>query len=108
MKKLVCSSLVLFLYGCSSAPNLPDPWVLGTVVKEQNYFYCESCPRATKLSKQIYQPLEPDESTVAILPIVESVPLSIMNKKRRVNKYKRHKYHKKVTNKSKQCIQWGY
>lgn len=60
INKLTGLITVLGLVGCSTNPlptNIPR---LFTQEINQEYVYCESCPKPTDLSLQVYKPLEPD------------------------------------------------
>ena len=98
---------LILVTGCSSnPPDLPTSWKLATTSKTQNYYYCESCPLPTKLTNQVYQPLEPDEPIVAVKPVVEPAPvIKIKNTAKRRHKVK-HK-HKQTQIQNKQCIKWS-
>jgi hypothetical protein len=100
--------------GCSSSPTLPSQWTLKTTSKTQNYYYCESCPQASKLTNQVYQPLEPDTPVVAVAPVALAEtpikPIKITKPQRshpQAHQKFRHR-HKRVQSKPKQCIQWSY
>lgn len=97
------------MFGCSNTPKLPNTWALKTTPKSQNYYYCESCPQPTKLTNQVYQPLEPDNPVVIVKPVAVAEPLKITNNKRRHNQpHKKTKHRrKKVQSKPKQCVQWS-
>ena len=96
----------VFLCGCTSAPPLPDTWSLNTTPKTQNYFYCASCPKPSKLVHQVYQPLEPDTPVIVAKPVAE--PVKVVNHLRSRKKvHKKRIKHKKVQYKPKQCIQWS-
>ena len=100
------------MFGCTSAPQLPNTWTLKTTPKSQNYFYCESCPQPTKLTNQVYQPLEPDSPIFVAKPVAEPVQI-INNPRSQKNENKERRHHKKAKFKSKpvqpkQCIQWSH
>ena len=117
MKALTLSLFGLssaMIFGCSSAPQLPNTWTLKTTPKSQNYFYCESCPQPTKLTNQVYQPLEPDEPVIITEPIASAEPLKITNNQRKplTKSQRSHKKHHKSKHsrkpvQPKQCIQWS-
>lgn len=93
--------------GCSSTPALPNNWTLKTKPLNQSYYYCESCPQATKLSSHAYQPLEPDDPVIEIKQVSEPRVIKIKNV-RSPKKHKKHRVNrKKLKNKPKQCIQWS-
>lgn len=99
--------LMVIITSCSSAPVLPDTWKLGTATKSQNYYYCESCPEPTKLTNQVYQPLEPDEPLVVVKPVADPTSvIKINNISKRKHKVKTHK-HKHAQVQTKQCIKWS-
>lgn len=106
--------LVVVITGCSSAPALPETWKLGTTSKSQNYYYCESCPQPTKLTNQVYQPLEPDEPLVVVKPVAEPTPVTkapvikITKTPKRRYITKKHNHKRKQTQvQTKQCIKWS-
>lgn len=115
MKRLICNFLMGFIVeifgGCSSAPNLPKQWVLNTTSKTQNYFYCESCPTSTKLTKQEYRILEPDEPIIIKKPIIEPTQPTLNTTRRKGaaknNSKTRNKKRKHKPHNQKQCIQWS-
>lgn len=101
-------ALAIVLAACSSDKPAPfSPTYLSTTPNGQAYFYCESCPAPTKLTKGAYKPLEPDE------PIIEEKPQSsnqiiITNNKRSIHKpRKKYKHKPKVKKIQPQCIQWS-
>lgn len=100
----ICLSIGLF--GCSSS-TVPTVKPLATTSKVQNYYYCESCPQPTKLVKQEYLPLEPDEPVVEIKPVVvaeatKPIKRSVKHKKH----HKRKPQKNSQTNRKLQCVQW--
>lgn len=115
MNKVLISGLAglisVGLMGCSSLPELPNTWTLNTTTKSQNYSYCasESCPPITKLTNQVYEPLEPDEPIIVTTAVAE--PIKITNTKRSKPKLRKHKKRhvrrKKSLSQPKQCIQWS-
>lgn len=98
--------LGISLLGCSSSA-VPSVKNLAATSKTQNYYYCESCPVPTKLVKQEYLPLEPDEPIIKIEPVVISAQTKPT--KRRI-KHKKHRKRKSTinsqTNRKLQCVQW--
>lgn len=107
-------ALAVAVVACSSDKPAPAaPKFLGTTSKSQTYFYCESCPAPTKLTKGAYKPLEPDEPITEVKPVVEVKPVTITNNKRSKHKArKKIKHHKnqvvrKRPNLQRQCIQWS-
>ena len=86
--------LLMGLTGCCIVAKSHSP-VLGTKAMGQQYYYCASCPVPTKLTNQVYQPLEPDIPIEVSPPIIQP-------------KYVKHKAirHKRKVAKPKQCIQW--
>lgn len=113
MNKVLISGLAglisVGLMGCSSLPELPNTWTLNTTTKSQNYSYCvsESCPPVTKLTNQVYEPLEPDEPIIVTTAVVE--PIKITNTKRSKPKLRKHKkrHVRRKNTQPKQCIQWS-
>lgn len=110
MKNNIISAICIgaLVGGCSSVPNLPDSYKLGTTKQgTASYYYCESCPAPTKLSKQVYKPLEPDEPVIVNHPVAtpEVVKVNHHKKRRKI----KHKPIKKPTKKSKpsQCLVWS-
>lgn len=105
-KSLIVGISIISLFGCSSS-TVPSVQKLATTLKTQNYYYCESCPKPTKLVKQEYLPLEPDEPIITNKPIV--VPVQTKPTKRRI-KNKKHRKRKSTinsqTNRKLQCVQW--
>lgn len=107
-------ALAAAVVACSSdKPALLAPKYLGTTPNSQAYFYCESCPTPTKLTKGAYKPLEPDEPVVDVKPALDNKPIVITNNKRSKHKaqkkFKHHKKHvvRKRPNLQRQCIQWS-
>ena len=100
----ICLSIGLLGCGSSTVPSIQK---LATTSKSQNYYYCESCPAPTKLVKQEYLPLEPDEPVVEVKPIVVAEPVKPV---KRSIKHKRHHKRKPIknsqTNRKLQCVQW--
>lgn len=102
-------ALAIVLAACSSDKPAPfSPTYLSTTPNGQAYFYCESCPTPTKLTKGAYKPLEPDE------PIIEEKPqtsnqIIITNNKRSIHKPRKNYKHKPKVKKIQQpqCIQWS-
>ena len=96
---LVLCSLGI-LAGCSSTPQLKQPPVLNTKAVVTQYYYCESCPKPTKLVKDTYVPIEPE-------PVIISNPIIV---KKEIKKHKKsHRKLKKSKSKNKpvpQCVLW--
>ena len=98
--------LSISLFGCSSSV-VPTVQKLATASKSQNYYYCESCPEATKLVKQEYLPLEPDEPVVEIKPVVVAEPAKPVKRSVKHKKHHKRKSQKNPqTNRKLQCVQW--
>lgn len=94
------------LLGCSSSA-VPSVQPLATSSKSQNYYYCESCPAPTKLVKQEYVPLEPDEPVIEIKPVVVAEPNNPVKRSVKHKKYHKRKPIKNLqTNRKLQCVQW--
>lgn len=96
---------ILVISACSSLPELPKTKSMSTEATSQQYYYCESCAKATPLTKEVYQPLEPDVPAVKIEPLVMPVvvPVKHAAKKHHKGKHKRKIHHHKTN----QCLQWS-
>lgn len=105
ISKLPLIVLAIAVIGCSSDKLVKVPNSLGTTPSAQDYYYCESCPAPSKLTKGSYKPLEPDDAVITIIPVVE--PTIIKHTKKRSHKKPQRKHKKiKKLNQPKQCIQW--
>lgn len=102
MNKLIVVCITLGLFACSTSTPAIKP--LATRAKSQNYYYCESCPQPTKLSKQEYLPLEPDEPVIESKPIVVAEP--VIKRSIKPKKYIKHYHRKLKINHKLQCVQW--
>lgn len=92
---------LVILTSCASTPQLQQPQVLNTKSVSSQYYYCESCPKPTKLTKDTYVALEPDE------PVIKSNPIIVAPAKKETKKHK--KRHRKTNLKTKpqpQCVLW--
>lgn len=108
---LLLTALGVVFSACSSLPKLQTPPVLKTEYQDPTYKYCyaESCVKATKLSKEQYQPLEPDEPLIVPLveePKVEKKPVTKPKKQRRTYQKKRITKPKKKISHTPQCVMW--
>lgn len=103
----ICLSISL-LSSCSSNV-VPQVQPLATTSKSQNYYYCESCPQPTKLVKQDYLTLEPDEPVVEVKPVIVAEPVKPIKRKIKTKKRYKHKPKKNKKpqiNRKLQCVQW--
>lgn len=105
--KLILLSLfgIFTLSACSNLPELPKTKSMSAEATAQQYYYCESCAKATPLTKEIYQPLEPDVPVVTVEPLVKPVviPAKHIHKRHHKRKHKKRVHHHKPN----QCIQWS-
>lgn len=104
-------SLVYMISSCSSLKPLPKPQVLNTEYKEPTYYYClsESCIKPTKLSKDEYKPLEPDEPLIVPLVKDEPVVKTVNTKPKHKKQVIKRKPKRKPATKPKhipQCVMW--
>ncbi len=108
--KLKHVSLLILAVGvisCSSDKPVTKSIGLTTTSHGQSYYYCESCPAPSALTKGAYKPLEPDEPVILALPVAEK-PIIKPPHKRSYHKPKKHKKTKHIQkSKPKQCIQWS-
>lgn len=109
---LICVGILII--SCSSVPNLPTT-TKSLLTQESNnqYYYCESCPIPTKLSKEFYKPLEPDvipvenqENKIVIINNESSTNV-IRKHVKKHKKYIKHKIKTHYKSQPKQCLKWS-
>ncbi len=107
IKRIPCLVLAIAVIGCSSDKPVKTNTPIATTPHGQTYFYCESCPAPSVLTKGAYKPLEPDEPIIIPLAVTET-PIIKSSHKRSHHKIKKHKKVNHIQkSKPKQCIQWS-
>ena len=107
LKYIFLLGLAVGVNACSSDKPVTKSIGLATTPHGQSYYYCESCPAPSVLTKGAYKPLEPDEPVIIALPVTET-PIIKPPHKRSHHKLKKRKKTKHIQkSKPKQCIQWS-